>query len=150
MFTELLSSIRWNSRPCWKCYLHESPGSSTFPASDGYIFLAEPFIHTRGMCWHSLAGFRGSLWKTHKKLLQENVSETSPFPQICACAWPRTCFELHLQCLLTECILKQTVSSCCSNVMDVTLQENTKVPSCVLLSFIREESWMVAPVWLNT
>lgn len=90
MFTELLSSIRWNSHPCWKCYLNDSRGSSTFPVSDRYLFLVESSIHTRGMCWQSLAGFRGSLRKVQKKLLPENVRETSPFSQMCACAWPWT------------------------------------------------------------
>lgn len=32
------------------------------------------------------------------------------------------CFELNLQCLITQNILEQTVASCYSRVMDVTLQ----------------------------
>jgi len=37
------------------------------------------------------------------------------------------CFEFHLQRSLIKCILEQTGASCCSNVMDVTLQEKTKI-----------------------
>lgn len=118
MFTELLSSIRWNSYPCWKCYLNDSRGSSTFPVSDRYIFLVESSVHTRGMCWQSLAGFRGSLWEVHKKLLPENVRETSPFSQMCACAWPWTqwCVLWTLPPALTHKMYFR--ANCCKSLLE--------------------------------
>lgn len=60
------------------------------------------------------------------------------------------CFELHRQRFLTKCVLEHTVASCCSNVMDVTLQEKAKIPQHVVLSHILAEYWIGAPVWLNT
>lgn len=125
MFTELLSSIKWDSHPCWKCCRKESPVSGTFPVRDRGTFWAESLTHTRGMCWQGLEEvcekyIRNSYRKMSGRPLASLrcVPVRDPEP-----AGER--FELHLQRLLTRGILEQTVASCCLNVINVPSWEKS-------------------------
>lgn len=86
--TELLSPIRWNSHPPWKCYWGESSRGGTFPASDRNTWLSLLFIPKA--CF-------GRVWQGLEEVCEKYISNSylqmlgRPLPsQICACAWPRT------------------------------------------------------------